>query len=226
MTNFRQYSYCSRKLGYNVLAMFIPVKVLVIWIPRYFTVVLISIFWTLIWKLMLSDFLSLWTYYYQFRLICIDTDLVRSQPLNNKRKIMINVFIYFFIDLVMYKTFVLSAKCSIWLCLIDLWRSLMNIRNSSGPNTDQCFRLKLRILVLVLLGPTALLSFIAFIFCSISFSSVVQLNKLCNLSLLVWFFARQYFRFVFFLLLIEVIMPFLVQGFALNFHSLMDIFLM
>ena len=141
MTNFRQYSYCSRKLGYNVLAMFIPVKVLVIWIPRYFTVVLISIFWTLIWKLMLSDFLSLWTYYYQFRLICIDTDLVRSQPLNNKRKIMINVFIYFFIDLVMYKTFVLSAKCSIWLCLIDLCRSLMNIRNSSRPNPDQCFRL-------------------------------------------------------------------------------------
>ena len=48
--------------------------------------------------------------------------------------------------------------------------------------------------------------------------------KLCNSSLLVWFFARQYFRYVLFLLLIEVSMPFVIQGFALSFRSLTDIF--
>ena len=39
---------------------------------------------------------SLRTEYYQFSLTCIQTNLAGSQPLNNKGKIMINVFIYFF----------------------------------------------------------------------------------------------------------------------------------
>ena len=79
---------------------------------------------------MLSDLFSLVTEYYFFSLICIQTDLVRSQPLNNKRKIMINVFIYFFIDLLIKRRFV--SKCSIWLCLIDLRRSLTNMTNNRG----------------------------------------------------------------------------------------------
>ena len=37
-----------------------------------------------------------------------------------------------------------SAKCSIWLCLIDLCRSLMNIINRSGPKTDPCGTLRER----------------------------------------------------------------------------------
>ena len=85
---------------------------------------------------MLSDLFSLVTEYYFFSLICIQTDLVRSQPLNNKRKIMINVFIYFFIDLLIKRRFV--SKCCIWLCLIDLRRSLINMINNSGPKTDPC----------------------------------------------------------------------------------------
>ena len=46
------------------------------------------------------------------------------------------------------------------------------------------------------------------------------LNKLCNSSLLVWFLAWQYFRYVLLLLLIEVSIPFVSQGFVLSFHSL------
>ena len=52
------------------------------------------------------------------------------------------------------------------------------------------------------------------------------LNKSCNSSLLVCFFARQYFRHVLFLLLIKIGMPFVIQGFALSFRSLIDSFLM
>ena len=119
--------------------MFIPVKVLVYLDSKiFYSSTNFNLLTTYSKVKMLSDLFSLWTEYYQFSLIYIQIDLVRSQPLNNKRKIMINVFIYFFIDLLMYKTFVLSAKCSIWLCLIDLCRSLMNIINRSGPNTDPC----------------------------------------------------------------------------------------
>ena len=42
----------------------------------------------------------------------------------------------FFIDLFAYRRFVSSAKYSFWLCLTDLWRSLMKMINNSGPNTD------------------------------------------------------------------------------------------
>ena len=86
---------------------------------------------------MLSDLFSFWIEYYQFSLICIETDVNRSQALNNKRKIMINV-LNFFVGLLIWRRFVSSAKCSIWLCLIDLCRSFMNIINKSGPNTDLC----------------------------------------------------------------------------------------
>ena len=84
-------------LGYNVLDMFIPVKLLVYLNSKiFYSSTNFNLLTTYLKGKMLSDLFSLRTVYYQFSLICIQTDLVRSQQLNNKGKIMINVFIYSF----------------------------------------------------------------------------------------------------------------------------------
>ena len=77
--------------------MFIPVKVLVYLDSKIFYSSTNSNLLTTYSKVkMLSDLFSFQPEYYQVSVICIQTDLVRSQPLNNKGKIMINVFIYSF----------------------------------------------------------------------------------------------------------------------------------
>ena len=77
--------------------MFIPVKLLVYLDSKiFYPITNFNLDDHLFEVKMLSYLFSLWTEYYQLSLICIQTDLARSQPLNNKRKIMINVFIYFF----------------------------------------------------------------------------------------------------------------------------------
>ena len=104
-----------------------------IWIPRYFTLLLISIFWSLLWKLrclvicflfglnITSSVLS------TFKLILLD---LNHWTIRERSWLMcLFIFFYRFIN-------VLFAKCCIWPCLIDLCRSLMNIINKSGPNTD------------------------------------------------------------------------------------------
>ena len=106
-----------------------------IWIPRYFTLLLISIFWSLLGKLrclvicflfglnITSSVLS------TFRLILLD---LNHWTIRERSWLMcLFIFFYRFIN-------VLFAKCCIWPCLIDLCRSLMNIINKSGPNTDPC----------------------------------------------------------------------------------------
>lgn len=49
---------------------------------------------------------------------------------------MIYGFADFFIDLFAYRRFVSSAKCSIWICITEFWRSLMKMMNNKGLNTD------------------------------------------------------------------------------------------
>ena len=105
--------------------------------PRYFTLLEILIFWPLIRKL-------------RYLIICFQLDLsIIISVLSalklilfdlshwTVREIMIYMFVDFFHRLLEYRRFVSYAKCSIWLCLTDLHRSLTKMINS-GPNTDPC----------------------------------------------------------------------------------------
>ena len=49
------------------------------------------------------------------------------------------VYWFFLIDLFENREFVLSGKCSIWVCQTDLWSSLMKMINNRHPNTDSCW---------------------------------------------------------------------------------------
>ena len=122
--------------------MFIPVKLLVYLNSKiFYSSTNFNLLTTYLKGKMLSDLFSLRTVYYQFSLICIQTDLVTVLELNyrtiRERSWLMCLFIRF-VDLLMWRKFVSTAKCSILLCLIELYRSLMKIINRSGPNTDFC----------------------------------------------------------------------------------------
>ena len=129
-------------LEYNVLDMFIPVKLLVYLNSKvFYSSTNFNLLTIYLKGTMLSDLFSLRTVYYQFSLICIQTDLVTVLELNHRtireRSWLMSLFIRF-VDLLMWRRFVSTAKCSILLCLIELYRSLMKIINRSGSNTDFC----------------------------------------------------------------------------------------
>ena len=96
--------------------------------PKYFTLLEILLFWTLYRKL-------------RYLVLCFRLDLnIIISVLSAFKLILFHLshwttrerswficLLIFFIDLFEYRRFVSSAKCSIWLCLTDMWRSLMKM---------------------------------------------------------------------------------------------------
>ena len=77
--------------------------------------------------------------YNYFSFICLQAYVIWSELQNNEReRSWFICLLIFFIDVFEYRRFVSSAKCSILLCLTDLWRSLMKMINNNGPYTDPC----------------------------------------------------------------------------------------